>query len=129
MNWGVIRRLRGLALWAICAPFILLSFIPSGVMPIRAENGALMVVICDGDGMAEIAVDPVTLEPVKETPYQKGEPCAWALVQIPVDLASRPELSPGSSHFSILDVSLAETVLAIAQETGLPPATGPPSVV
>jgi len=129
MNKRPNRQLRGLALWAMCVPLLLLSLIPPGVMLARADNGVLMLTICSGDGMIEMAVDPITLEPVEQAPDRTREACPWALAHGPVDLGSRPDMPQLSLGFAMLVVPLAETDLAIAQETGLPPATGPPTVV
>ena len=120
--------LRALALWAMLAPFLLLSLIAPGVMPARAESGVLMMVICHGDGMTEIAVDPRTFEPVGDSPDDDADPCFWGIAHSPVDLVPPVQLAPSVARLLAARPPAAPTVRIVARATGLPPATGPPAV-
>lgn len=122
------RLLRAFALWAMLSPFVLLSLIAPGVMPARAQGGVLMLVICDGAGMTEIAVDPRTLQPVETSPDHDSGPCFWGLGHSPVDLVAPVEPLPVAMRRLALDFPPAATALIVARATGLPPATGPPLV-
>ena len=121
--------MRAAALWTGLFAFVLWSLIGFGIMPARAGNGALVLVICTGDGVAEMAFDPVTMTPVSDK--GKGGPgdcplaaCQSALALDPPRLMIQPRPVAGR-----LAPSFTETVLAVSQVTGLPPATGPPTAV
>ncbi|SED63669.1 hypothetical protein SAMN05519105_4326 [Rhodobacter sp. 24-YEA-8] len=122
--------LRNFALWVLFAPFLLTSLIAPGVMPVRDASGVLVLVICSAEGMTEIAVDPLTLEPLAAgdipAPEHKSDHCAWANAHVPLVLVP-PLQSPlltGQARAS--ELPSLPSILAIARETGLPPATGPP---
>ena len=129
LSWGSYLRL--IALWAMILPFAATSLIAKGVMPTVSSGGVIMLVICTGDGMVEMAVDAVTMEPVTDTgkgnsPAPQTGPCAWAASHpafvIP-DLAS-PAMPAGRVIEGV--ANFANTAMRVAATTGLPPATGPP---
>lgn len=112
-------------------PFVSSSLIADGVMPGRGANGVMMMVICTGNGMVEMAFDAASMTPVDDADPESDERsagmlCAWAAGQfevalppltalaLPKRLARRPG-PPGPS-----------AILDYARATGLPPATGPP---
>lgn len=97
------RYLRLIALWAMILPFAAASLIAKGVMPAVSPAGVIMLVICTGDGMVEMAVDAVTMEPLAD-PGKDGPPapdagsCAWAAAHaafVIADLFARDAGQPG----------------------------------
>lgn len=126
------RLLRIAALCAVLLPFLLTSMIASGVMPARATNGAIMLVICTADGPLEMLVDPATMQPTApghDMPSQKDKhdsSCAWAANH--ADFAAPGFAAPIQPlrHAMALPTPARPTILAAAHATGLPPSTGPP---
>ena len=123
---------RSLLFWAMILPLTLASMIAAGVMPVRAANGTIMMVICDTNGMREVAVDAVTLQPLTDQNQQDSDSeehrtCSWSAAHPHITL-HRPSILPAP------DVRLAArltypslTALIAAHKTGLPPSTGPPA--
>ncbi len=128
---------------AVLLPFLLSSLIAAGVMPARAPNGAITLVICTALGPAELLVDPATMAPVaagpdgipKDTPEKDGPQkdgtnrkaaCAWAAAH--GDVAAPPPPMPDTAPARPLMpiAGPVPAILAAARATGLPPATGPP---
>ncbi|CAN0580388.1 unnamed protein product [Ectocarpus sp. 12 AP-2014] len=129
-DW-LARHVRLVMVWAMLMPFAVSSLIASGVMPARADNGAFMMVICTGDGMVEVAVDPVTLQPISDEsggtdPQPTADHCAWAAAHAPADLADAMALRLPLAVIAPAQAAPDPTVLRVAAATGLPPSTGPP---
>ncbi|MAA96776.1 MAG: hypothetical protein CMN87_17980 [Stappia sp.] len=132
MRTGPGRHLRLLAVWAMLIPFVVSSLIGSAVMPAKGADGTLTLVICSGSGMIEIAVDPLTMEPVSESPDEQSPKlqtnyCAWAASHVAIDLPVIAAI-PARLRLGMAAMNTpAPTVLRVAAATGLPPATGPPA--
>jgi hypothetical protein len=80
---------RRLARWALLAAVAAFGLIPAGVMPGRAADGGLALVICTGKGPAALALDAATGEPAEPSPDR----CLWSLVHppaLPVGWAAAP---------------------------------------
>lgn len=127
-------HMRAAALWTGLFAFVLWSLIGFGIMPARAGNGALVLVICTGDGVAEMAFDPVTMTPVSDkgkggTDGPGPGDCPWAAGQSALALDPPRLMIQPRPVAGRLAPSFTETVLAVSQVTGLPPATGPPTAV
>ncbi len=58
----------------LLVPFLLLTLVPAAVMPTRAADGTIMLVLCTGDGPVEMAVD-LGQTPDDSTAMQR---CQWA---------------------------------------------------
>lgn len=125
MNGERTGWLRRVAPWVMISPFLLLSLIAPDVMPARIGNTITMV-LCTGHGVSEIVVDAETLDPVKQAPRDNLDRCAWAAVQIAVDLTQPVTLPRLATGVWLLNPPAVPTILARATATGLPPATGPP---
>lgn len=123
--------LRTVLVWASVLPFVLMSLIGAEVMPVRGADGTLTMVICTGDGMIEIAVDPAMMEPVadegdrNDTAPGQGL-CDWAAAQAAYTLAEHRVLLSATPKLSRGRIVFAETTLLVSDATGLPPSTGPP---
>ena len=120
-----------IAAWVMVLPFLGTSLIANGVMPTVASNGVIMLVICSGGAMVEMAFDPVTMEPVTDEDgdgSKKSTPeyCVWAAAHPQAHIPPLAALPVVASGFTVEAHQLVETVLRIAEATGLPPATGPP---
>ena len=127
-------HMRAAALWTGLFAFVLWSLIGFGIMPARAGNGALVLVICTGDGVAEMAFDPVTMTPVSDkgkggTDGPGPGDCPWAAGQSALALDPPRLMIQPRPVAGRLAPCFTETVLAVSQVTGLPPATGPPTAV
>jgi hypothetical protein len=55
-------------------PFVVLSLLPAGLMPARAADGTVMMVLCVGDRTVEVAVD---LDGGAD--HGIGQTCDWAV--------------------------------------------------
>ena len=78
MPVAVIRKyLRGLALWAMLVPFLMVALVARGVMPGRSAEGMLTVVLCTADSPVNhrIALDGGAPPPVGDG---ADHPCAHA---------------------------------------------------
>jgi len=85
---SVIRRLRGIVLPALLLPFVLLSMIAPGVMPGRAPDGSMVLVLCTPDGPQEVALD-ARGQPVPAD--HKADPrCDWAQGQMTAAFGAAP---------------------------------------
>lgn len=120
---------RRVLLWALLAPFLLMSLFAPGVMLDRAADGGLTLVICSGGGTAEVNLDPATMLPVEKAPAKSYQPCPWVIAGSAVDLVS-PVAIPILLGTRVAPVFRpANTALRAVLATGLPPATGPPPLV
>lgn len=129
---GHRAKARNVAGWVLLLPFLLLSLIPPGVMPDRAADGTMLLVLCTGDGPVEMLVDLATGEPVGKTPDgsdDKSNHCAWACGQMTMAGLSAPALPLAGQSPRRADAPPPLLLLALAHATGLPPATGPPITV
>lgn len=114
-------------------PFAAWSLLAKGVMPALSPNGVVMLVICTGDGMVEMAFDAVTMQPVTDQrthdgPAKSADPCAWAAMHPAVVI---PDLMAADMPLrdAVTSVTTPRSMtLRIASATGLPPATGPPAL-
>ncbi|PTE15541.1 hypothetical protein [Pseudogemmobacter blasticus] len=123
------QKRQGMA-WVLLVPFLLMSLISPAVMPARADDGTLTLVLCTGDGPVEMTIDLATGAPAKKAPDGSPDRCAWACAQC---AGACPGGCAGAAlpHLALrrADPPPATTTLARAEATGLPPATGPPSAV
>ncbi|WP_281374538.1 DUF2946 family protein [Pseudochelatococcus contaminans] len=126
------RYLRVIGVWVALLPFALLSLLANGIMPAMSSNGVVMLVICTGDGMVEMAFDSATMEPVADTTESDGEPtqkadyCSWAASHPAFDLPDLVAVQQPDTTLTVLAPPRGPSILQIAAATGLPPATGPP---
>lgn len=81
-------RVTGLLL---VLPFLLLSLIAPGFMPVRGADGGMAIVICADGAMAEIIVDAATGQPMPDAVPQDGR-CAWAQAGVVVAVLAQPDL-------------------------------------
>ena len=110
--------------WLLLVPFLLLAMLPGGVMP-RVSAQGIVLVLCTGDGMLELRVDPRTGEPVQDSEAQDRH-CPWAQMRVTDALIAAPVLpAPAITEARLLELVLPVLRRVIAA-TGLPPATGPP---
>ncbi|MBL8562380.1 MAG: hypothetical protein JNN06_08875 [Gemmobacter sp.] len=68
--------LRAIGLWLV-VPFVLLSLVAKGYMPVQAADGGLTMVICSGAGAVSITIDPETGASVPHEAPEDGR-CSWA---------------------------------------------------
>lgn len=127
-------HMRAAALWTGLLAFVLSSLIAFGTMPARAGNGAVVFVICTGDGVMEMAFEPITMKPVSDKEKgRKDAPgldyCPWAAGQSALALDIPRLMIQPLPAAGRLTPQFTETVLTVSRVTGLPPATGPPAVV
>lgn len=113
--------------WLLLVPFLLLAMLPGGVMP-RVSAQGIVLVLCTGDGMLELRVDPRTGEPVEESEAADRH-CPWAQMRLTEALIAAPVLPlPVIATAHPLE-PVPPMLRVIAAATGLPPATGPPLTV
>lgn len=130
MERGLWRYLRLMVLWVMLLPFAASSLFAAGIMPTRAPSGAIMLVICMGEGgMMEVAVDPQTLLPIEApdaSDMDGGQHCYWAAAHVPFTPPETPPLRLPDAHRDTPAIAAQSTALRAAIATGLPPSTGPP---
>lgn len=121
-------RNTGVMIWVLLAPFLLLSLIHPSVMPARAADGTLTMVLCSVDGPGEVTIDLATGLPVEKAPSDHPDHCDWACGQMTGACVPRLDLPAfASGPATRADLPPPALVLHVAAATGLPPATGPPS--
>ena len=90
----------------------------------------MLLVICTAEGMAELMVDPATMQPADKSapdaPEKPAQPCAWAANQAAFTVPDLPLFLPPPQSVAAGPAPLAPMVLTAARATGLPPSTGPP---
>ncbi|WP_353620619.1 DUF2946 family protein [Paracoccus albus] len=123
---------RSLLFWAMILPLTLASMIAAGVMPVRAANGTIMMVICDTTGMREVAVDAVTLQPLSDQNQQGDESeehktCSWSAAHPHITLHRTAILPAPDTRLAVTITYPSRSALIAAHKTGLPPSTGPPT--
>lgn len=128
MTRGFRHRLRQMAMWAVLAPFLILSGIAPQVVPARAADGVMTMVLCGSHGPEQVLIDLTTGELVDQGTGQPDERCAWACARGVVADTAQPCAPMFLRAAAIAAHSFpAVTVLRHAATTGLPPATGPPA--
>ena len=121
--------LRRLCLWVLLAPFVLLSLLSPGVMPARAADGTLVLVLCSDGGTSEMVIDLATGQPVEQTDTGRSDRCDWACGQMALADLALP-IPPAPVRLARpVEPAAAPVSLSLAHATGLPPATGPPAAV
>lgn len=135
MNGKMAPLFRRIALCALLLPFLPSALIANGIMPARSAGGAITLVICTAEGMAELVVDPATMQPLdgsdqvdpdQDGPQKQTSSCAWAANHADFAAPTPPVLALPSQHMVAALVPPAPTALIAARATGLPPSTGPP---
>lgn len=127
---GQGKKFRNVAGWVLLLPFLLLSLISPAVMPARAADGTMLLVLCTGDGPVEMLVDLATGQPVERAPDHgddKTDHCAWACGQMAVAELAAPVLILGDAATGRTRQPAPVQSVALRHATGLPPATGPPA--
>ena len=81
--------LRAVSLWLV-VPFVLLSLVAKGYMPMQAADGGITMVICSGAGAVSVTIDPETGEAVPHDAPEDGR-CSWAQMALAAVL---PEAAP-----------------------------------
>ncbi|SNY56458.1 hypothetical protein SAMN06297129_3293 [Pseudooceanicola antarcticus] len=121
-QWGAIT------IWVLCAPFFLLSFVSGGVMPVKTTEG-IRLVICTGDEIREVLVDPQTGQPLEDqdSPADAAGKCSWSFAHMAANLAPDLRLPRPEARALPLSPAVTPVILIAARATGLPPATGPPA--
>lgn len=117
-------------LGALFVPFLLVSLIPQGLMPVATARHTITLVICHGDQAAEMQVDPVTMQPVEPSDAHKSaKPCDWLNAQIALDLPGPVAIPIAHGRLTPVGPVAPPALLVASRATGLPPATGPPSIL
>ncbi|WP_176442760.1 hypothetical protein [Tropicimonas sediminicola] len=97
-------------------------------MPTGSADGPVLV-ICTGDGPLEMVMDPLTGKPVHKDSDDRSNPCSWAKGAVVTTLVLPVSALAITGSSTAAHLPAAPFVLTAAQETGLPPSTGPPSVL
>lgn len=85
--------LRITGLWLVM-PFLLLSLVAPGYMPVQGADGGISMVICSGDGVVVVTLDPATGEPVAHEDGPTDGRCSWAQAGVAVMPLAQPQLAP-----------------------------------
>lgn len=121
--------IRRLILGALVVPFLILSLLSPQVMPQRSADGALILVLCTGEGVKQIAIDPITGEPVPTDEKPGATTCDWAAAHPALTLTKPLDVALAERRSLPFEVAPAAMLLAAARATGLPPSTGPPVAI
>lgn len=130
MGRAMRQGLRRLVIWAMLSPFLALSCLSSGVMPARAADGSIELVLCSGAGPALMRIDLATGQPVTDDAPDSNaaDRCDWACAQCAPGLSPHIALpAPPAAPGRRLALFVQNPALLAARATGLPPATGPPA--
>ncbi len=119
------------AFWVLLAPLLLASSIPAGVMPAMSATGMPTIVICTGDGLVEIAIDPLTGAPLEEDDSDPGnaDQCDWGSSRATDGVSPPTSIVARTAGAIPAFLPALSSPLLAAIATGLPPATGPPTAV
>jgi hypothetical protein len=117
------HRLLG---WILLLPFLALTLIPAQIMPARAADGTLTMVLCIDGSEAEVTIDLATGQPVEHAPLSADNRCDWASAYVVVAHLAQPVLTPLVQQPQQTGAPILTTMLAATRTTGLPPSTGPP---
>lgn len=122
----VLRRLAAaLVLVPVLLAVLLAALIPAGLMPARAADGALTLVLCTPEGPVTLAVDPATGEPVQPSAPDR---CAWAMAHAAAVLpAPLPAITPAACAAEPLR-AVPSALAAPRREAASPLPRGPPSL-
>lgn len=77
----------------LAMPFVMLSLVAQGYMPVQAAGGGITMVICSIDGPVSMSIDPVTGEEVGHKAPKDGR-CSWAQMTSAVVIADMPMALP-----------------------------------
>lgn len=83
---SVWMRLAGLVL---AMPFVLLSLVAQGYMPVRGDDGALRIVICTGQGPVAMVLDPETGGLIPAPEVVDGR-CSWGQAALAITVPEAP---------------------------------------
>jgi hypothetical protein len=78
-----IRRhlLRDIGIRVLLVPFFLSALLAPGVMPHRASDGTITLVLCSGEGPLAVRVDLVTGEAVPVEDEVEEPRCTWNIAR------------------------------------------------
>lgn len=120
-----LTALRRLVAALVLVPVLLAALIPAGLMPVRAADGALTLVLCTPEGPVTLAVDPATGEPVQAAPDR----CAWAMAHAAAALPDPlPVITPAPRAVEPLRTALA-SLPASQDRHPAPLPRGPPPLI
>lgn len=115
-------------MWAIVAPFFLLSAVTNGLMPQQTSSG-VTVVICTGEGPLELGIDPKTGDPAGDQSTKSHKACDWAGFNLVAHLSAAPLAPVVTTPAPSTAARILPSILAVGRATGLPPSTGPPAII
>ncbi|MGL5008681.1 MAG: hypothetical protein ACRC6I_02265 [Paracoccaceae bacterium] len=107
---------------ALILPFLLLSLIPVGLMPARAADGAMVLVLCTGDGAVE-----VTVTPEGSDQHAVAGTCDWAAQGAAAAPVEPFNLDARAAQFAEAAWTRASNAALAAQTAARPFPTGPPA--
>ncbi|TKD22681.1 hypothetical protein FBT96_06060 [Rhodobacter capsulatus] len=119
----VSGSLRAAALWMAAFGLFCATLLPASVMPLRAADAAMRLVLCTGNGPVVLMTADKPLAP------GAGEGrCKWACCHALATGCDRAAAAPRPIPAGRLSrLAPPPQILRTARVTGLPPATGPPS--
>ena len=74
-------------------PFVMLSLVAQGYMPVQAAGGGITMVICSVDGPVSMSIDPATGEELGHKAPEDGR-CSWAQMTSAAVIADMPMVPP-----------------------------------
>ncbi|RGP38331.1 hypothetical protein [Pseudotabrizicola alkalilacus] len=109
---------------ALVLPFLLLSLIAPGYMPVRDADGTLRMVICAEGGPVEVVLDLNTGEPVQPAPEDNR--CDWAQMAVAHLVVAQPLPRPPLVVLVLLAPALPDDLWHPAHDPRGLYARGPP---
>jgi hypothetical protein len=88
-----LHCLARIASLMLVMPFVMLSLVAQGYMPVQGAGGGITMVICSVDGPVSMSIDPVTGEELGHKAPKDGR-CSWAQMTSAVVIADMPMVSP-----------------------------------
>lgn len=86
-----VKDLRRLVQGLMLLPFVVMSLLAPGVMPSRAADGAMQVVLCSPDGPVSVTIGPDGQpQPAKQHPTD--DRCDWAMNRADLGLGDVTDL-------------------------------------
>ena len=108
----------------LVVPFLFLSLIAPGYMPLRDADGTLRMVICADGGQVEVVLDLTTGEPVQTAP-EDGR-CDWAQMVMAGPALEQPLPRPPRLVLALLSPATPDDLWQPAHDPRGLYARGPP---
>jgi hypothetical protein len=115
--------------WLLLAPFLLTTLLAPGVMPHRADDGSLTVVLCSDGGPVEVRIDLATGQPLPADQHPDDKRCDWHMARDGAALAAAPLALTLAVVVTAIETPSSPLGLTLQTRQSRPFARGPPILI